>query len=137
LRQWWESFKAWLGFSDPRGRRGQVEDFLESPVGRRLLGTIEERRDRRGGFVQRLRAFPVRPSDFDAVDAAQPDPLEGPLPTGVELEVNVFKAPLSIGHGWEIVFYVTEPDASRWRLRMHSHDGQMGWEPVVDFVVSP
>lgn len=120
---WWQRFKAWLGFSEPAGVREQVEDWIEAnpAVIAQIHADQASKRESRGGYRQ----------------IVQRDKFIVGLPTGSDFAIDVYEAPVSrkpkqTKFGYTLSFLATEADGSQWRLIYEPNaETQPAWTDVT------
>jgi hypothetical protein len=134
IKAWYQAAIAWMGLSEPGGRK----EILETSLTEARLKSIIERQvshkeSGRGRFAQVLRGGGT-PSD-----RTRGFTLGFAPPAWADFSIDEWEGPA--GKGFILNFWVTETDSTEWVMRVRWNDGDGNdfaidpWEQIVEVPV--
>ena len=129
MGSWWQRFLVWLGISEPGIRKEQVEDWIVAHEAN--IVALRNRLATQRGAFSTLAGEPwyTHISKVERVFGTN-------IPTWAGVEVNVYEAPTqhspkATRMAYVVSFYVTELDATQWRLEVEPSVDTFAWQDVT------
>jgi hypothetical protein len=129
IRTWYQGVLAWLGTSEPGGRKATVEDTLSESVLKDIVERLWEYRENTSG----RKRFPQV-----LIDGSKPSDRNVAFSHGLTVpswgKVSIDEWVSVTGKGVSLNFFVTEVDLTEWVLRVKWVAGEEGFNlPALEW----